>query len=65
MLLVARNARPQTTLHLFLPIIQVPDVFEARQANFLSGRLAIATGELLLTPSSLSKWVLQRGETLL
>ena len=58
MLLFARNARPQTTLHLFWPIIQVPEVFEARQANIPSGGLAIATGNLLLDPSSLSEWIL-------
>ncbi len=34
MLLFARNAHPLNTLHLFLPIIQVPEVFEARQAIF-------------------------------
>ena len=50
MLLFACNARPQTTLHLFLPIIQVPEVFEARQANILSGELAIATEKLAFDP---------------
>lgn len=65
MLLFARNARPQATLHLFLPIIQVREVFEARRANTPSGGLAIATGKLLLTPSSLSEGVLHRGVALL